>query len=210
MNELILTGDHYFHAMLEDINHAHHSINLETYIFSGDKLGQRLSDALIVAVKRGVKVKVLIDGAGTSVWGNNITQMEAAGVLVRIFHPFPWKLWQWTRSNLQSSIFTRALYLLAKLNSRNHRKSCVIDGTIVYVGSANIDQSHMGLHEGGDNWRDTGVKLSHVDTRQLEHAFDIAWNGLTLEQRIEENLQRVEQDPIFRLNYLRHQRRRLY
>lgn len=210
MNEIILTSDDYFHSLLADISKAKRRIDFETYIFNGDKIGDQLADTLIDAQRRGVAVRVLVDGAGTPVFGKNILRMEKAGVLVRVFHPFPWNIWQWSRANFKSSVFTQAIHLLARLNSRNHRKTCIIDNRIVYVGSANVGNYHISKAAGGDNWRDTGVKLTNVACNTLQNAYDFAWSGFPIEQRVQETLHKVNLNPIFRLNYSRHLRRRLY
>lgn len=197
--------------MLADIQNAHSSIRIETYTFNGDLLGERIAQALIAAKKRGVDVKVLVDGAGTPVWGGNMTKrLERAGIATRIFHPFPWRLWQWSRSWVRLPKLLKAIYLMLKINSRNHRKVIIIDEHIVYVGSFNISKCHLSHIDGGDSWRDTGLRIITQDTKDLIKALDAAWNHVPIKERIKEFFQHINTNPQFRLNNTRHRRRILY
>jgi cardiolipin synthase A/B len=201
----------FFENLLNDLKKARDSIDLETYIFSKDAVGEKVTQTLIEAAKRGVKVRVLVDGAGTPMWGNMMTKMlENAGVETRVFHPFPWRLWQWSRSVVRVSPLVKAIYLFLKINSRNHRKVCIIDNKIVYVGSLNISQSHLDKELWGDYWRDTAVRLQGIDFEELKSAFEIAWDHMPIQERIREIFRHINKNPIFRVNNTRHRRRILY
>ena len=52
-------------AMIEAIDAAARSVALSTYIFGSHEAGPAVADALVRAVARGVKVRVLIDGMGS-------------------------------------------------------------------------------------------------------------------------------------------------
>ena len=204
-------GEAYFDALLKDIHKARSSIELETYIFDNDSLGQKIAAALIEAQKRRVHVRVLVDGAGSRHWGSNLGKnLEQAGVQTRVFHPFPWHLWSLSRSFIRAPLILKWIYLLLKINSRNHRKVCLIDQKIAYVGSINITQKHLNKSAGGAAWRDTAVRLSHEDFSQLLQAFDIAWNHQPFKERVQEAFRIVRRNPLIRLNYSRHRRRVLY
>src|SRR5689334_5512169 len=58
------SGDEVFRAMLDAIEAARESICLESYIFSAKPIGVRFRDALVRAVLRGVRVRVLLDSIG--------------------------------------------------------------------------------------------------------------------------------------------------
>jgi len=209
-NERILNADDYAQSLLEDIAQAKQTIELETYIYNDDQFGNQVTDALIQAAKRGVHIKLLMDGVGTGSWFNGIQIMENVGVNIRIFHPVPWKPWQWQRSNYISPFFAKFFFTFSKINLRNHRKTCLIDNSIVYIGSINISQKHLSQQQGGENWSDTMVRLVGVDTNDLQVAFDIAWMGYSIEERIKRTFKRIQLNPLFRFNYSRRQRRVLY
>lgn len=201
----------FFENLLKDLKQAKQTIELETYIFNPDEVGKRIATELVEAAKRGVKVRVLVDGAGSPLWGDGLTQrLENVGVETRIFHPFPWRLWQWSRSWVRVSPILKAIYLLLKINSRNHRKVCIIDDEIAYVGSLNICQSHLDSQQWGEHWRDTAVRLQGTDFKELKTAFETAWDHMPIQERIREIFRHIHKNPNFRVNNTRHRRRILY
>jgi len=209
--KIFFTGENYFTSLFSDIKSAKKSIELETYIFSIDKLGKQIIENLTEATKRGVIVRVLVDGAGTPYWDNpNIEQLENAGAEIRVFHPFPWSLWQWSRSKVHARSLLKAIHLLLKINSRNHRKVSIIDKKIAYVGSFNISQNHLDKNQNGKTWRDTGIRLNNIDLQELSKAFESAWTYVPIKERIRHFFHHVRANPIIRLNNTRHRRRILY
>ena len=210
--KIFLSGESYFDALIKDIDRAKTSIDLETYIFQNGVLGGWIAEALIRAAHRGVIVRILVDGAGSSDWGHSLARQlrDTANIESRVFHPLPWRVWQWHHGLLNRAWVYNIFYLLARINKRNHRKVCVIDESIVYIGSANIDDCHLTLNSGGKNWRDTGVCLEGVDTIDLREAFEVAWNHLPLQERIQTLFERVQINSPIRLNYTRHRRRVFY
>lgn len=203
-------GDDYFQSLLADINAAQKSIDLEVYIFNYDDLGEKIVQALKNAAKRGIKVRVLVDGAGTPVWKSFAHQLEETGAQTRIFHPFPWRLWQLSRSYVHVPAILKTIYLLLKINSRNHRKVCIIDQQIAYIGSFNISQVHLGYAKGGSNWRDTAVKVTGIDLQELVSAFEAAWQHIPIQERLQNIFRQTNPDPIIRLNNSWYRRRILY
>ncbi|MBA2654613.1 MAG: cardiolipin synthase B [Gammaproteobacteria bacterium] len=201
----------FFESLYDDIGKATRNIDLETYIFSNDTVGEKIARGLVEAAQRGVRVRVLVDGAGTPLWGNTLTKtLENAGIETRVFHPFPWRLWQWSRSVVRVSPLVKAIYLLLKINSRNHRKVCIIDDNVAYVGSLNISETHLDTKHWGDCWRDTAVKLQGVDLKELKTAFECAWDHMPIQERIREIFSHINKNPVFRVNNTRHRRRILY
>src|SRR3990167_910773 len=209
--QVFFDGKTHFTYLLQDIAHAQKSIDLETYAFHNDHLGQQVAQALVDAAKRGVRVRVMVDGAGSPLWSTNFAnQLEIAGAITKVFHPFPWQLWNWSRSVVKLPLLLKWTYLILKINFRNHRKVCLIDKTIAYIGSLNICKHHLAKSEGGDGWRDTSVRLSGTDFDDLQQAFESAWDHRTIKERIRKIFQQVHQDIPVRLNYTRHRRRILY
>ena len=208
---IFANGYSYFMAMLQDIQTATQCIEIETYIFHNDPLGQRIACALIDAAKRGVQVRILVDGAGSPKWTTAFARkLETAGAHTRVFHPFPWHLWNWSRSVIKAPTLLKIVYLMLKINFRNHRKVCLIDNKIAYIGSCNISKCHLDKKHGGESWRDIGVRVCNLHLTELIHAFDCAWYHRTISERIRDTFQHIQNDPPFRLNYTRHRRRFLY
>jgi cardiolipin synthase len=57
-------GEQVYPAMLEAIDHGERTLFLSTYIFENNETGLRFIDALARAARRGVDVRVSIDGIG--------------------------------------------------------------------------------------------------------------------------------------------------
>lgn len=204
-------GADHFDALLMDIAASTKTIDLETFIYDIDSLGNRVTDALIQAAKRGVDVRILVDGAGTPWWSTHYAKpLEQAGAKTRVFHPFPWQLWNWSRSVVKLPSLLKWIYLLLKINARNHRKVCIIDDSIAYIGSVNISKCHLHRADGGDDWRDTSIRLTDINLSELKKAFEEAWAHRTIQERIRTIFKQVRQDPVIRLNNNWHRRRILY
>lgn len=124
---LLETGAEYFPALIEAINGASQEILLETYIFEPDQTGFAVSHALRDAALRGVNTRVLVDGFGGRAFASALMpEMAADGVEVLLF-----------RRELRLFAFRR--HRLRRL----HRKLCVVDGRIAFVGGINIiDDMH--------------------------------------------------------------------
>jgi len=211
--EKILINESYILSLLSDIKSAKKSIDMEVYIFNDDLLGQKVSQALCDASHRGIKVRVLVDGIGTYNWGNKLTKtMDKAGVQTRIYHPLPWVSQQWNYSAHSSSYYyiSNVFHWLFNINTRNHRKVCIVDKNIAYVGSANINDGVLLDDTNKLNWRDTSVRLGNINTNELQLAFEKAWNSNSLKKRIINIFSIKKFDPVFRLNDTFKRRRLLY
>ncbi len=210
-NEITFTqGDSYFSSLIHDIGNATKSIYVEMYIYQNDILGLKVNNALIKASKRGVKIKVLVDACGSPYWGFSADQLERHNIETKVYHPFPWQLWNWSRSVSKLPFLVKWIYFLFKIMKRNHRKICLIDEKIAYIGGMNISKDHLSTQQGGNNWQDIGVKLNNIDLSELLHAFEITWHGRDLKERLKETFHKINSDPTIRLNNSWHRRRVLY
>lgn len=157
--EFYTDGYQFFPALLQAIKGATNHIHLDTYIFSDDPLGRLLSDALIAKAREGVEVRLIYDDVGCwRVPERFFDRMRQAGVKVRSFMP------------VRFPAFT------SKVNYRNHRKVCVIDGTQGFIGGMNIALRYVkGLHGGTLPWRDTHMRLRGSVVYALQRAFLVDW-----------------------------------
>lgn len=129
--EPLHNGEQAYPRMLAAIEQAQSSIALATYIFDNDEVGRRFVDALDRARRRGVDVRVLIDGFGLHYSLVPITRLlNARQIDFAIFNPL------------------RLLPPSLHLNLRNHRKLLLVDGRVGYSGGMNIGRRHL-LGEGG-------------------------------------------------------------
>jgi cardiolipin synthase len=147
--EVIESGDTRLHALLALINGAEHSLKMLMYMFNPDHAGGVVHDALLAAARRGVEVKLLIDGFGSGVAPPFFADLGEAGGGYCVFHP---------------SIGRR--YLL-----RNHQKLITADDRVAIIGGANIDASYLS-DEGDDRWRDLWLRLEGPEVAIAGRYFD--------------------------------------
>ena len=118
---LLQNGAEFFPALVDAIDDARVEIYFETYIFSRDSTGNLVKAALKRAAARGVEVKVITDWLGTGQRASAIIEAEFEKVDIghRSFNP-------WFRRGI----------------ARSHRKICVIDGCVAFVGGINTNDDY--------------------------------------------------------------------
>lgn len=167
------SGDAFYHALTDAIAHAEKTVLLETYIFELDAVGRHVVDVLAQAVARGVQCRIMVDGVGSFAWSQStIDQLAKRGIEAKIYHPIAPHAFRGGASFLR-----RWLRALGKINRRNHRKVCVIDGKTAFLGGMNISRAHSETISGTSAWRDTSVRIEGPGCRQLVFAFETAWKG---------------------------------
>ncbi|MCM1292407.1 MAG: cardiolipin synthase [Bacteroides sp.] len=151
-------GTEKFDSLLADIANAHHYIHLQYYIFSDDRLGNCIKDALIDAARRGVKVRVIYDHIGS------------LGTKRRFFK-------EMEKTGIECHPFFRVVFPLfaTRINWRNHRKIVVVDGSVGYIGGMNIADRYI---DGGkfDRWRDTHLRISGPGVAAMQYVFAVDWS----------------------------------
>ncbi len=117
-----------YNGAIEDItkqiSRAKEFVHLEYFIVVLDDTTEALFDAMEAAVKRGVKVRMLIDGMGYKRYPKGKQMRKRlTDIGVEWHHMLPFTLHpkRYTRPDL-----------------RNHRKIVVIDDAIAYIGSQNL------------------------------------------------------------------------
>lgn len=124
--ELLENGVALFPALCAAIDAARSSVHLETYIFKTDASGREVLEAIKRAARRGVVVRVVVDGFGSAEQADVIRdEIQAAGGACRIYRPEP-KWFRW-------------LVLHPDRLRRLHRKMVVIDGQFAFIGGINIE-----------------------------------------------------------------------
>lgn len=175
--QLFFNASLYFEDILTHIAKAQSSIIIETYIFDYDKLGKRLINALLVAHQRGVSIRVLMDGVGSSTDSDRTAAaLESHGIPVKIFRPLPWHIYHYRRALKSGNLINKLLYFARRINQRNHRKQIIIDNRYLWSGSLNISLKHLSTNAGGEGWQDYGVRVSGEHISTLADQFDDVWH----------------------------------
>ena len=120
---LLRNGGEYFPALTAAIDLAQKEVWFESYIFADDATGRMVAGALIRAAQRGVAVRALVDGWGAKFYLTRALEQElsAGGVDFAKYRPEV-APWQFRSHRLR----------------RLHRKLCMIDGTVAFVGGINV------------------------------------------------------------------------
>lgn len=130
---LLVGGSMFFPALLEAIAQARHDIWLATYIFHEDDSAQAVARALTQAARRGVRVRVVVDGFGSLQSLPALRRWWAdEPVALTVFRPLD-RWWSW---------------LQPQHLRRMHQKLCAIDGEVGFVGGINIIDDRIDLRHG--------------------------------------------------------------
>jgi len=177
-SQLFFNPHEYFSGLIGDIDNAHRQIRMETYIFELDETGRSVLAALENAIARGVSLQLLIDGVGSYRDAGIIAERLRSTISeVRVFHPLPWDFSLYRRALYAGRWYSRFFYLLASINHRDHRKLCLIDAQIAWLGSYNITSDHAnpGSHRADDYWHDTGLRATGSVVTSLVTNFNQVW-----------------------------------
>lgn len=158
--QLFIEGDDLYNAMLSAIRKAQHSVQLESYIFADDNIGQVFARALIDKARQGLSVKVHLDAAGSLFWVSRRLEntMRQHGVQLRWFHRWSWRNpWRYNR--------------------RNHRKLLIVDDQTAFLGGYNIHKESSRRYFGEARWRDSHVRVGGQLSQIASQLFEAFWEG---------------------------------
>jgi putative cardiolipin synthase len=163
-NQLALT------ARLALADEAASSLDVQYFIWQNDATGYLLSDRLLRAADRGVRVRVLMDDLGVSGSGGDVLKLDAHPLIaVRIFNP--WKA-RGSRLAAAAEFLTRA----PTLNRRMHNKTFIADGRFAVLGGRNIGDRYFGIYEEFVQ-NDLDVMVAGPLARTVTETFDDYWNS---------------------------------
>lgn len=147
------SGEEMFSQMLEDIQQAKSFIFLEYYIIKDGTVWKILVDTLIRKAQEGVDVRLIYDDFGASFIDKEYHQfLLNSGIKAVSFNPL-------------------SLRVLVTTNNRDHRKICVVDGKVGYVGGANIADEYVNLIERFGHWKDNGIRIEGEAVFSLTEIF---------------------------------------
>lgn len=166
---LLIDGPAAYQAMFASIEGARSHINLETYIFYDDVIGNKLAELLLRKQAQGVQVNVIYDGVGSiKTPPEFFRQMRDAGIRTVEFNPI-------------NPLAGKTL----SLNHRDHRKMLIVDGRVAYTGGINISSVYSSGSSAPrrrrqepdlkDGWRDTQIELRGPAVAEFQKLFADTW-----------------------------------
>jgi cardiolipin synthase len=167
---LLQDGRETYAAMFSAMRGAKDHVNLESYIFDDDDIGQQFSDLLMELRGRGGQVNVIYDsvgGLGTP--AAFFDRLKQSGVQVLEFNP----------------VNPLAARVPWKINHRDHRKLLVVDGATAFVGGINISSVYSSgsilkrsrkTKPASEEWRDTHLKIEGPVVEEFQKLFLQTWD----------------------------------
>jgi cardiolipin synthase len=160
--DILVHGEAAYPRMLAAIEGAERSVALSTYLFRRGRIGERFVEALAAAQRRGVAVRVLVDGFGAGYFYSwSYRTLRGLGVPVaRFLHSeWPWRM--------------------PFLNMRLHSKILVVDGRTAFTGGLNIGDENLRSARPAGIVRDTHFEIAGPVVAQLMEAFSADWRFTT-------------------------------
>lgn len=147
----------FYDAQIEAIAAARASVHLEQFIFRADDVGRRFLDALVERARAGVKVRLVLDWAGSFTTPDRFfAPLRDAGGRVVWYQPPRW-------------------YTFKYLTNRTHRKILVVDGEVGFVGGAGIGEAWLHGEKKDPPWRDTVFRVEGPLVAGLQTTFSENW-----------------------------------
>ena len=169
--DLLVDGPSTYAAMLSAIKAAKDHINMETYIFEDDEIGQQFAGVLIAKQKNGVQVNLIYDSVGSLGTPKEFFMaLKETGINVLEFNPI-------------NPLIKKKDW---DVNQRDHRKLLIIDGRTAFLGGINISSIYSSGSFSGSSkkikknensvpWRDTHLQLSGPVVAEFQKMFTQTW-----------------------------------
>jgi cardiolipin synthase len=143
-----------FDALEEEIRRARETIHIAEYIWMGEGDPSERIGRAILARRRGVACRILIDWFGSLRFDRSLeARLRADGVELRRHTPWPDPF------------------------RVSHRRIFTFDGRTAYVGGFGIWKSWLGDGVGENEWRDTAARVRGPIVGDLQRAFDHSWQN---------------------------------
>ena len=169
--KLLPVGTDSFLLRMEMAQAADRTLDVQYFLIQSDDTGQLLIEALLKAADRGVRVRVLLDDAGS--FGRDAQIRTLAGypnIELRLFNPFAY------RGNVGFVHVAEFLADASRLNYRMHNKLFVVDNEISIVGGRNIGDEYF---QGGRDYEfgDYDIIAAGPIVNEVSKSFDAFWNS---------------------------------
>ena len=157
--EYLPLGEIKFARMLEELEKAEHYIFLEYFIIQEGRMWDPILEVLERKAKAGLDVRVMYDDLGCMMTlpPHYKRVLEEKGIQCCVFNPF-------------------VPVLSSRLNNRDHRKICVIDGHTGFTGGINLADEYINAYPKHGHWKDTAVLLRGDAVWSLTLMFLSLWD----------------------------------
>ena len=169
--KLLPVGIDSFVLRMEMARAAERTLDVQYFLIQSDNTGQLMIGALIEAADRGVRIRVLLDDAGS--FGRDAQIRALAGlpnVELRVFNPFQY------RGDVAWLHLAEYVGNASRLTYRMHNKLFVVDNEVGIVGGRNIGDEYF---QGGSDveFGDYDIVAAGPVVGQISNTFDAFWNS---------------------------------
>lgn len=144
-------------ARVDLIRTAHDRIEVLYFIAKDDRVSAAMLQLLRDARRRGVSVRMVIDGSFRRIPKGILSHLRDEGVIIKTYHPFDLRHPTW-------------------INHRMHDKLIVVDGKRYITGGRNLDESYFGLSK-KINYRDIDVYVEGPSAVDAQRRFEQVWDS---------------------------------
>lgn len=158
-------GEISWKRMLEELEKAHHYIFLEYFIIERGRMWDPILEILKRKAAEGVDVRIIYDDLGSifKLPDGYDRTLESYGIRTCVFNPF-------------------IPVINLRMNNRDHRKICVIDGHTGFTGGINLADEYINVKEIHGHWKDTAIMLKGDAVWSLTVMFLTMWDFIRGEQ----------------------------
>ncbi|GBU11027.1 cardiolipin synthase [Erysipelotrichaceae bacterium] len=154
-------GEQKFARMLIELEKAERFIFIEYFIIVEGTMWNTILEILVRKAALGVDVRVTYDDLGVRglLPEDYNKKLEKLHIASHVFNPLTTKL-------------------AVGVNSRDHRKICVIDGNVGFVGGINLADEYINAYQKHGQWKDTAICIEGSAVWSLTTLFLSTWEFL--------------------------------
>ena len=155
-------GEKMYESLLRELQKAEQYIFIESFIIKTGVMWDGILEILEEKAKQGVDVRVMYDDYGCVIGipKNYDRVMKKKGIQFQAFNP------------LRPA-------LVVQMNNRNHRKMCIIDGIVGFMGGTNIADEYINVEERFGYWKDSAIMLKGEAVWSMTTMFIQFWDFIT-------------------------------
>ncbi len=153
-------------ARLELARLAQKTLDIQYFLMKDDDAGAVITQAMLQAADRGVRVRLLVDDIYTTVKDKDFILLDQhPNIEIRIFNPI----------NRDGFYWLNFVGTMKETNRRMHNKSFTADNAFSVVGGRNIGNTYFAL-EKSTIYADFDILAIGPVANQVSESFDKYWN----------------------------------
>ncbi len=171
--KLLSTGDEALLARIHLIRAAKKSIDIKTFIWANDESGRYIVYELLEAARRGIKVRILIDGWVTVGNPALVAFMCTANKNIQTKHYNP------PAERIQPTtleLLTEAFVDFYKVNHRMHNKAFIVDDEVAIIGGRNVQNDYFDRSM-SRNFLDRDLLMVGPEVKKIANSLNQFWES---------------------------------